>query len=156
MKQLFAIPAACLLLAGCGSGSSDVTVNEDGDGTGTIEIKSENADVNITAGDNAKVTLPEGFTLYPGAKVISNVNMTTNGEAHATLTMSSSASPDEIVAFYRRQAEAAGVEIRSEIKADSALLVSGTSPAGLTFSINAGPGDDGTSAHLTVVRKTGG
>tara|TARA_A100001391_G_scaffold7621_6_gene4943 strand:- start:26351 stop:26845 length:495 start_codon:yes stop_codon:yes gene_type:complete len=159
------ISAAVLALTACGSDDSDTIETEDGEvaydvdqDSGEVNATITNADgetVTIQSGEGAASSLPDGFTLYPGAKVVSSTNVSAGSGSGALVQLQSSAEPEEIVAFYRKEAEAAGIEIKMEMKANEAQIVSGESGDGLVFSINASPGDDGgTSATLTIGTKS--
>ena len=159
------ISAAILALAGCGSDDSDTIETEDGEVTytvdddgGAVNATITNADgetVVVQSGEAAAANLPDGFTLYPGAKVVSSTNVSSGGSSGAMVALESAATPEQIVAFYREEAEAAGIEIKMEMKANEAQIVSGESASGLVFSINAAPADGGgTSATLTIGTKS--
>ncbi|WP_137681435.1 hypothetical protein [Aurantiacibacter suaedae] len=164
MRALLVI-AATGALAACGSSDSGTMESEDGEVAYTVDEDSgeslttvTNADgetVTVQSGEGAAANLPEGFTLYPGTKVVSSTNVSAGGNSGALVQLESPATPDEIVAFYRKEAEAAGIEIKMEMKANDAQIVSGESADGLVFSINASPIDDGgTSATLTIGTKS--
>ncbi|MEN7536870.1 hypothetical protein [Aurantiacibacter flavus] len=164
MRALMVI-AATGALAACGSSDSGTIETEDGDVTYTVDENGgeavatvTNADgetVTMRSGEGAAANLPDGFTLYPGSAVVSSTNVSSGGSNGALVQLESPATPDEIVAFYRKEAEAAGIEIKMEMKANEAQIVSGESADGLVFSINASPIDDGgTSATLTIGTKS--
>ena len=157
--------AATGALAACGSSDSGTIETEDGDVAYTVDqdgstavATATNADgetVTMQSGEGAAANLPDGFTLYPGAKVVSSTSVSAGGSNGAMVQLESPATPEEVVAFYRQEAEAAGIEIKMEMKANEAQIVSGESAGGLVFSINASPIDDGgTSATLTIGTKS--
>ncbi|RIV90497.1 hypothetical protein D2V17_04390 [Aurantiacibacter xanthus] len=159
------ISAAVLALAACGSDDSNTIETEDGDITYTVDEDSgktvttvtnaEGETVKVQSGEGAAANLPDGFTLYPGARVVSSTNVSSGGSNGALVELESPAKAEEIVAFYRKEAEAAGIEIKMEMKANEAQIVSGESPDGLVFSINAAPRDEGGSrATLTIGTKS--
>ena len=73
---------AALGLAACGSETSGEFTTEDGkDGEYTIDketgetsmtITDEDGEASLRAGSNVPVNLPDGFTLFPGSKVVNN------------------------------------------------------------------------------------
>jgi len=155
----FTILAVAAALAACNSGTTVTTddgkeVTVEGNGSDGLSIQSKDGEFNVQSGPNAKVTLPAGFTAYPGAEIISNVNMDSNGKQVSTLTMNTNAGLDQVVAFYKKQAIAAGVDVSTEINAGEAVMLGGESKAGLVFGLNAGPADKGgTTAHLSLSEK---
>ncbi|OYX66839.1 MAG: hypothetical protein B7Y88_03120 [Sphingomonadales bacterium 32-64-17] len=163
--RAFLVIAATWALAACGSSDSGAIETEDGDIAYTVDQDGSTAVATVTnadgetvtmhSGEGAAANLPDGFTLYPGAKVVSSTNVSAGGSNGAMVQLESPATPDEVVAFYRQEAEAAGIEIKMEMKANEAQIVSGESTDGLVFSINASPIEDGgTSATLTIGTKS--
>ncbi|WP_336980442.1 hypothetical protein [Altererythrobacter fulvus] len=163
MRKLVILCGA-LALAACGSeksgtvetkdGTAEYTVDTEGDG-GTMTIKTKDGEVNFQSGSNAgDVDLPNGFTVYPAAEVVTNAKMSGDTGSSVNLIMNTSASPDQVVAFYRKQAEAAGVEISSEMSMDKVRIVGGQSKDGLNFSVHVSPGEDGkTTVSLGLNRE---
>ena len=164
MKKLVILSAG-LALAACNSdkegtfqtddGSTGTySVDSSGDGGGTLTVKTQDGEFNVQSGPNAKIDPPAGFSLYPGAEVISNTTLNGPSGKNATLTMNSKAALDQVVGFYRKQAETAGVEIKTEIKAGDAVMLGGETKSGMIFALNAGPADKGgTTAHLSLSQK---
>ncbi|MEM7702272.1 MAG: hypothetical protein AAF251_10085 [Pseudomonadota bacterium] len=150
--------AVTLALSACSSGTIE---DEDGEQTGeytvnqitgetSATIETEDGTTTVRSGSSVPVDLPGGFTVYPGANVISNT-VVKQGEGSGTLvTMSSNDSPGEVAAFYKDQAEKAGITIQMEMKTNGAQIIGGESGDGLTFSIMASPTEDGTTAQLTI------
>ena len=64
--------------------------------------------------------------------------------------MSSDASPQEMLEFYRKQAEAVGAEITLEADKGGRVMLAGKGKDGLGFTFNAGPGDGKTVAQLMI------
>ena len=159
------ISAAVLGLAACGSSDSGTIETDEGEVAYTVDengdemnatITNENGEtVSVQSGDGIAADLPDGFTLYPGAKVLSSTNVSSGDGSGALILLESGDTPDKIVAYYRKEAEAAGIEIKMEMKANEAQIVSGESPSGLVFSINASPAEEGGStANLTIGTKS--
>ncbi|RXZ65649.1 hypothetical protein [Pelagerythrobacter rhizovicinus] len=158
--RLAMVGMAALLLAGCGSEGSGTVEGEDGtvahykvdEASGEVNATLETADGTATmrSGADVPVELPRGFTIYPGAKVTTNTVFEQADANGALVTMESDASPEEMVAFYRKQAEAAGVEIGLNMNTDTMQMIGGDAPDGATFSFTATRKDGGTTAQLMV------
>ncbi|MEM9501732.1 MAG: hypothetical protein AAF941_07790 [Pseudomonadota bacterium] len=158
---LLTICPLTLALAGCGSEQSGEFTTEDGE-TGEYTIDSETGETSATittpdgeavlrSGANVPVDLPGGFTVYPGAKVVTNTEVTHDGGKGSMLMLETDASPDEVVAHYRKQAEAADVEIQLEMSMNGGQMIGGEGPDGTTFTLNASAGDEGkTEAQLIL------
>lgn len=157
--------ALALGAASCGSSESGTVETEDGevayevdrgDGETTATFTGENGEeMTFRTGADDDVELPSGFTLYPGATVLSSTRVDSGEGGGTMVSMQVDAAPDEVVAFYREQAESAGVEIRMEMNAGDTRIVGGEGEGGLVFSINASPVDGGgTTAQLTVGSKS--
>ncbi|MDY7097546.1 MAG: hypothetical protein SXU28_05355 [Pseudomonadota bacterium] len=164
--SLAAVLGTGLMLSACSSETSGTFEGEDGEtgeysideGTGeaSATIETEAGTATMRSGSTVPVDLPAGFTLYPGAEVVTNTVVSQGEGQGALLTMTSSDSPEEVAAFYKQQAEKAGVEIQMELSVNDGKMIGGASPDGLTFSINASPSPEGTSAQLAVGTDFGG
>lgn len=163
MRNLVILCGA-LALAACGSeksgtiatkdGTAEYTVDNSGDG-GSMTIKTKEGEFNVQSGSDATAAgLPDGFTVYPGAEVVTNAKMSSDTGTSTNLVMNTSASPDQVVDFYTKQAKAAGIEIETEMKMDKVRIVGGKSKDGLNFTIHTSPNDDGkTSVSLGLSRE---
>ncbi|WAT18875.1 hypothetical protein OZN62_04710 [Aurantiacibacter sp. MUD11] len=161
MRKVILIAGIGLLLAGCGSESGTIDT-EDGEVTYEVDRDGENAEYRMTnedgdevvinSGSDVAVSLPDGFSLYPGAQVITNTTVNQADGSGSMVVMRSDDTPDEMAAYYRRQAEGAGVEIQMEMSSNGSKLIGGEGPDGLTFSFNATPDPEGTTAQLVVGR----
>jgi len=158
----FVAPIALMaVLAACGSQTSGEIAGDDGEageyvinqetGEASATITTEDGTVTTRSGSDVPVDLPGGFTVYPDAKVLSNTIVTQGGGSGALVTMSSSDSPEEVAAFYREQAEKAGIELQMELNTNGGKLLGGESKDGLTFSLAANPSEeDGSIVQLTL------
>jgi hypothetical protein len=156
MKRL-AIVAFLPLLPACGSdpapgvqGGESGTYAVDTAGEG-VSARMETADGTATmrSGADVPVDLPDGFTVYPGAQVTANTVFEEPGSKGALLTMEADAAPEAMIAFYRRQAEGAGVDLTLDMTTDSMRMIGGKAPDGSPFSFTATPSADGpTTAQL--------
>ena len=152
--------ALVLTLSACSSEETYTLEGEDGEtgeytvdtstGEATATITTEDGTTTLRSGANVPVDLPAGFTAYPGAEIVSNTVVQQGRGSGNLLTMTSADSPEKVAAFYKAQAESAGVTIQMEMATNGAQIIGGESDEGLTFSIMASPTDAGTSAQLTV------
>lgn len=162
MRSTVILSAAALALASCGSSdegtietadgeSVDYEVDRDGE---DVEIRMSGDDgeeVVINTGSDSNVDLPGDYTVYPGAEVLSSATMNQSDGQGSLVIMQSDASPEDMVTFYRRQAEDAGVEIQMEMTSNGTRMIGGETGAGGTFSFNASPGADGTTTGQLLV-----
>ena len=161
-----ALPLAFFLalgLAACGSeqtgtfddgqgGEGTYRVDEE-NGVTTSEITTEEGTARMESGSGVKAKLPEGFAIMPGANVVSASNIST-GQGSGSMTMMEIEKPaEEVVAFYRKQAEAAGVKIQLEMNSDGTRMIGGEGKGDLTFSLTATESDGKTSAQLMIGTK---
>jgi len=156
-----AIAAVALLVAACGSKQSGTVDTDQGkldysvdksNGDTSVTLSSKEGDVKYNSGATVKADLPEGFTLYPGATVI---NTTTASHAEGSGTqvfMSTKDSKDKAIAFYRKQAEAAGIDIKDDVKSGPMETLSGTSKDGENFMVSATEGPDATAIRLLLAK----
>jgi hypothetical protein len=161
MRNRIAGLGLTLALAACGS--SDTVTVEDQDGssaeistsgsgdTQTTTIEAEDGTATIRSGPATSTDLPLGFKLYPGAEVLESATFNQNGDNGALLRFVSDASPDELVAFYRKAAERAGITIDMEKSTDKSQIIGGKAAGGVTFSFSTVPGSDGkTQGQLMI------
>ncbi len=159
MRKLLAITAT-LALAACGGSDTTTIESEDGtaeysvgDNDGDAEIRFTDKEGNetvVATGSNVDAELPNGFSIYPGATIASNTVMS-GGQGEGTMIgLKSTASPDELAAHYRGEAEAAGFEIQMEMKSGDTVMIGGEGPDNGFFSFNASPEGDGASAMLII------
>jgi hypothetical protein len=159
----FSLGIAALLLAGCGSSDSGTVETEDGTveydverGGGEAQMRftdDEGNETTINAGADVAASLPDGFTVYPGAQVASSTVMSGNEGQGSMTVMTSSASPQDMIAHYRRQAEAAGFAIEMEMTTNDTMMIGGEGPGGQSFSFNASPSGGETTGMLMIGRE---
>ena len=163
MRATLAITGALVLtLSACSSEETYTLEGEDGEtgeftidadsGESNFSIETEDGTMVMRSGSDVPVDLPGGFNVYPGAKVVSNTTVNQAGGSGSLVTMSSKDSPEEVAAYYKSQAESAGIKIQMQMSTNGMQMAGGESEDGLTFSIMASPEDDGTTAQLTVGR----
>lgn len=153
MKRVFPALAA-ILLAACGSSDEPaMDVSEGADGAPAIEITDgEGNEVSVQGGDAAVAALPDGFSAYPGAQVVSSTAVDTGDGGGVILVMTTSDPAEQVIEFYRTQALAAGVRLDGQVTTGSNTLIGGEGDGGLAFSASAAPAQDGTIVQLTVGR----
>lgn len=142
-----------LALAACGGPSGtietedgeEISYDVDSDGEGaTVKISGEGGDAVSRSGDDISVDLPSGWSVYPGAKVVNVMNITSEDGPAMTVMMETDADPDKIIAHYREQAEAAGIKIEMEMTTAGSSMMGGSDEEDRNFSINVmgDPGED--------------
>lgn len=165
MRKVLTASAAAVLLASCGSGDEGTIQTGDGEVSYDVDQSGGETNVTITGEDGSTVTansgsgeasLPDGFTIYPGATVVSSTVVNSNDGGGSMILIQSSASPEELVTFYRQQAEAAGIEIQMNATVNGNAMINGEGSGGRTFSFSASPNGDGTSGQLIVGQGSGG
>ncbi|MCR2833264.1 hypothetical protein [Parerythrobacter lacustris] len=161
MRNRIAVAGLTLALAACGSGDRETVEDQDGssaeistsgsDGTQTTTIEAEGGTATIRSGPATSAELPLGFKLYPGAEVLESATFNQNGDNGALLRFISDAKPDELVAFYRKAAEDAGITVDKELLTDKSQIIGGKAAGGVAFSFSTVPGSDGkTQGQLMI------
>lgn len=163
MRRVMAVSAAALLVAACGSGDEGTIQTADGEVTYDIDGQGDDVSIDMTGPDGEQVAvrsgaqavegMPDGFSVYPGATVVTSTTVNTTDGSGVLVVLTTPDAPDKVIQFYRGQAEAAGVTIDGEMNANGMRLIGGEGPGGLAFSASASPGDDGlNTVQLTVGR----
>lgn len=153
--------AALLTLAGCGGPDVEGTFEtEDGesgsysineaDGETSAVIETEDGKATLRSGKDVKVDLPDGFTLFSGAKVVNNTVFEQDGSKGSLIILESEAAPDDLAAHYRKEAEGAGIEIKLEMSVNGGKMIGGEDSDGRAFTFNANRNEDKTTAQLMV------
>ncbi|WP_143736857.1 hypothetical protein [Erythrobacter tepidarius] len=158
---------AALTLAACGSESSGefTTANgeqaeytiDKGSGETAMTIKSKDGTATMRSGADVPVSLPAGFSLYPGSKVVTNT-VVKQPDGQGTMVMfETGAAADEVIAHFREQAKAAGFDIQLEMNTNGTQMIGGERKDGSTLSVTASPGgDSGTTGQLIIGSSKGG
>lgn len=157
--------AAALLISACGSETSGEFETESGEqgsysidennGETVARITTDEGTAEMRSGANVPVNLPKGFSIYPGAKVVSNTTITQNNGKGALIAFEVDASPDEIAEYYRKQAEDAGIDISLEMSVNDGKMLAGEGNDGETFTLNVSKDDAGSTGQLMVGEKLG-
>ncbi|MEL7446611.1 MAG: hypothetical protein AAGK02_12495 [Pseudomonadota bacterium] len=161
MRTPAIVIGSSLALAACGGPDTSGTfTTEDGE-TGEYRVDSDSGETTATvetsegtatlrSGEDVPLDLPDGFSLYPGAKVVSNT-VVSRGEGKGSMTIiETSDSIADLKSFYRKQAEDAGVDIGIEADINGGAMLGGESEEGQSFMLMINRDADVTSATLTV------
>ena len=151
-----ALVAMTLLVAGCGPKSETdvasgtytdpatgktaeykVSGGKDGE-EGNVSIKTEDGEVKF--GTDAK--LPAGLTPYPGSKMTGGFAGASDGKQGGLASFEVKAKAAEVVAHYRRQIEAAGLKVKSEMNAGDTIIIGAEKP-----------GDEKTTIQVTATQE---
>jgi len=131
------ILSASLTLAACGGNADtqgDITTSEgeslsysvdDEDGGTTVKVETEDGEAVMRTGKDIAVKLPKDFTLYEGAEVVNNTLFEQGDSKGALIVLESDATPDELAAHYRAEAESAGIAIKMEMSVNDGKMFGG-------------------------------
>ncbi|PKP90091.1 MAG: hypothetical protein CVT75_11950 [Alphaproteobacteria bacterium HGW-Alphaproteobacteria-14] len=159
---------AAFSLAACGSETSGEFTTEQGEtaeytidkGTGETSMTIEGPDGTATlrSGADVPVSLPAGFSLFPGSKVVTNTVVNQPGGQGTMVTFEADAAADTIIAHYRDQAKAAGFAIQIEMNTNGTRMIGGERERdGSTLSITATDNqDDASTGQIIIGSKTSG
>lgn len=167
-RRIAAAIAAALLAGSCGSEdagefttrtgeSAEYTIDRDS-GETRMTIEQPDGPATLRSGAGVPVRLPEGFSLFPGTRVITNTLVTQPDWQGAMVIFAADGAAEAIIAHYRRQAEAAGFEIAIDATMNGSLTIGGERQRdGSTFSVTA-TGNPGaaSSGQLIIGSKAGG
>lgn len=162
--RLTAFATAAIALSACGSDASeaDSTAEAERETRGTYDIDAATGETRaeytdddgttttMRSGERVPVELPPGFSVYPGATVVNNTRVEQADGLLVLLNLESEDTPEEMVAFYREQAEEAGIEIAMTLQSGPMTMIGGEKADGASFSFTATREDDVTSAQLSV------
>lgn len=155
------IAIATFMLAACGSGESGTVSTEDGDVEYQIDRDGEEASMKVTGPDGEEVSISTnsgddvellpGFSIPRGATVISNTTIKQDDGQGVLVSLKSSGSSKSLIEHFRKEAEAAGVEIALETTTKEGGVIGGQSGQGLSFSFAANDdGEGGSTGQLTL------
>lgn len=144
-------------IAACGGNDSEIASGsfDDGDGNegsysvrGDDEnsetvIKTDKGEVRIATGDNVAKDLPMDIGLYPGAEIQSSMTGMGEGKSGAMVVFKTTDSPDDVIAFYRKQMAGKGVAVKTEVKAGDMQMIGGERA-------------DGEAVHISVTKSPDG
>ena len=119
--------------------------------SGTIHARigeGENA-VHLRSGSEGPVSLPPGFTLFPGARVVENSTVESGGAMRSLVVQTSPQPLAEVMLFYRQQASAAGIAPTMDIMGDDQASLGGVGRS-LEFAVSARRVGDATRIELSI------
>jgi hypothetical protein len=138
--------SVCVIVTGCGKSSEhtyaskdgNVTVSNSGDATHmTVNSANGTATVEFNSNGGVHAAMPDFAPLYPGAKVTSSVVANnTNGSKGAQVAFTVDAPPSDVIAFYKKDADAAGLpQTLNMSQGDSMMLVAGKDKKSLAVTV---------------------
>ena len=168
MGRLVLASVAALALTACGSETSGEFATEDGGtaeytidkatGETSMTIEGEDGTATLRSGADVPVDLPQGFSLYPGAKVITNT-VVNQPDGQGTMVMFETGdAAEKVIAHFRKEATDAGFDIQIDARMGESLMIGGERKKdGSTLSVTANTREgDATTGQLIIGSKTGG
>lgn len=156
---LIALTASALLLSACGSKSETevasgtytdpetgetadykLTTSDDGE-TSEVSIKTKDGEMQF-GGGAANAKLPAGFTAYPGSKLTGGFAASGTDGTGGMASFEVNAKAADVIAHFRKQAEAAGMKVTSEIKTGDSAIIGAEKP-----------GDTKTGVQITATQQ---
>ncbi len=141
MRVWFCIAAcaSCAVLSACGRDEREAQVSASFTGEGGKQVE-------MALADTSDVDWPDGFSLYPGARITGNMAMRQDGGSGMILSFETTDTVADVIAFYRGQAEAAGMRPGAEMRDGATRMVESRD-----FRITAAPAPrGGTTAQLIL------
>ncbi len=164
---LVLVSGAALTLAGCGSEPSSEFTTPDGenaeftidDDTGetSMTVKGPDGTATLRSGADVPISMPAGFSLFPGSKVVANTVVSQPDGQGTMVTFEAAAAADAVIAHYRDQAKAAGFDIQLEMTTNGTMMVAGERKSdGSSLSVTATAGEgDATTGQIIIGTKPG-
>lgn len=156
---------AALALTACGSETSgefttadgenaEYTIDEDS-GETSMTVEGPDGTATLRSGTDVPVKLPDGFSLFPGSKVVTNTVVSQPDGSGTMITFEADAPADKVVAHYRDQAKAAGFDIQLEMNTNGTTMIGGErKDDGSSLSVTATSGDM-TTGQIIIGSKKG-
>lgn len=156
------LAGALALLTACSSEKSGTITTPEGEsadytidnasGETRMTITTPKGEARMRSGEAVPVTLPDGFTLYPGSKIITS---TVVNQPDGTGTMVMFEAPGEaaaIIAHFKQAASKAGYAIEIEATMNKTMMLAGKrKDSGASFMVSTGAEADGkTSGQLVI------
>jgi len=82
----------------------------------------------MRSGEKVPVRLPSGFTVYPDATITNNTRVEQADGLLVLINLETDAPLDELVGYYRNEADAAGIDVATSLQSGSAAKT-GMAPA---------------------------
>ncbi len=126
-------------------------------GEARITIPQKDGIATLRSGPNVPVSLPEGFSLFAGARIVGNSLVTRpGGGQNALVTFETDAPAADVITHYREQAKAAGFAIAIEqTTGDTTILVAERKGDGARLSATATQGSPATGQLIVGGVKAG-
>lgn len=122
------------------------------DGEEEVRIQTDEGKVTFTSGQSITPgTLPHGFKIIPGAKVLSTVTGEAADGGGAMVMFNSPLKQDAVIKYYRKMAEEQGFEIETQATINDMQMLAGSNENEASFSIQATPGPDGSGTRGTLI-----
>ncbi len=120
-----------------------------------ITLPAEDGLATLRAGPNVPLLLPEGFTLFPGARVVTNARVTRPGRASTLVTFEADAPAAAVIAHTRAEAATAGFAIAVDLDTEGTGTIAATRRVdGATLSLTATQGEP-TTGQLAIAAPQG-
>lgn len=107
-----------------------------GERRASIALKGEAA-ATLRSGPQVPISLPSGFSVYPGATVISNTVVHRSGARQVLVVFEARAPVDAVMRHYRTQARGAGATLTLDLGGDERASIGGRLASGETLAISA-------------------
>jgi hypothetical protein len=158
----FLIIGAASALAACGSERSGTFTTKDGDSAEyTIDEKSgetrmtldgPDGTATLRSGKTVPLSLPAGFSLYPGARVVTNTLVKRPDGEGVMVMFETPDTPQAVIAHYRREAEASGIALSVAMTTERSEMIGGErEDRSLTFSATANAQPDKPTAVQLII-----
>src|SRR3546814_15376274 len=95
-------------------------------------------------GGAANAKLPDGFAPYPGSKMTGGFTATGKGSQSGMASFEAPGKAEDVIAHFRKQAEAAGFKVNAEVKSGDTLMIGA-----------AKPDDDKSGVQVTATQEGG-
>lgn len=150
-------PGETTIITGENGEKAELTLDESG-GEASMTITGKDGEATFSSGTDVKVTLPEGFSLYPGAKVVTNTVFDQADSKGAMVIFQTGDGADKVIAHFRKQAEEAGFDIQLEANTDGNMMIAGERKRdNSSLSVTASAKDgEATTGQLMIGSKPGG
>lgn len=104
----------------------------------------------LRSGPKVPVSLPPGFTVYPGATVLSSTVVEREGARRVLLVFETPDPLAKVMAFHRGQAQAAGAVLTLDLGGPEQASIGGRLSSGGEFTISARQGAAGTRVEFSA------
>lgn len=106
----------------------------------------------MRSGEKVPVRLPSGFTVYPDATITNNTRVEQADGLLVLINLETDAPLDELVGYYRNEADAAGIDVATSLQSGPMTMIGGENGDGTSFSLTATRDRDTTRAQLSIGR----